>query len=142
MNDKSSNLVSEIVATAERLAELARQLQGGAPQPDAAILKMVAEKMSKRICLACNKKCTDPQYRRGLDTKHYNEFLRKSGAGKVSEADLIARGKLAPRGMEPSSVFDQTTLPGPEESATDAAGKINAATSRAAKKQPKGKGES
>jgi hypothetical protein len=100
MAEPRNKLVDQLVTLLRRAIGVAEQLKGDAPKEDATIAAEVAEKISKRICLACGATIPESkQYRRGLDAKHYQKAMRNIDRGQYTEAALMAKGLLGPRGV-------------------------------------------
>lgn len=98
MDESSNKLVEQLVSLLHRAAVIAAKLQGDSPERDTTVAAMVAAKIERRECLACGRICTsDELYRRGLDTKHYQQSLRIMSAGDATEAELMAAGVLGPK---------------------------------------------
>lgn len=100
MAESRNKLVEQLVTLLRRATAIAEKLQGDAPQGDASIAADVAEKIAKRICLVCGATIPEgKQYRRGLDARHYQRAMRNIQIGKYTEADLMEKGALGPRGV-------------------------------------------
>lgn len=98
MDESSNKLVEQLVSLLQRATVIVSKLQGDSPERDTTVAADVAAKIARRECLACGRICkSDELYRRGLDTKHYQQSLRIMSAGDATEAELMAAGVLGPK---------------------------------------------
>ena len=87
----TNNLASELRAIASRLealASLVSDQQQDSPE--------TAEKIARRECLICGRIFPlEEKFTRGICSKEYQKIWRQIDAGAISEADLIAEGKMS-----------------------------------------------
>lgn len=100
MDESNNKLISQLETLLGRASAIVAKLQSVGQPRDASIEAEVAAKIARRECLVCGRiSDSSDLYRRGLDTRHYQQALRLMEKGATTEEELMANGHLGPRDM-------------------------------------------